>query len=167
MGFCLFNNAAVDADAALAKGLSKVAIVDWDVHHGNGTQDIFWEDPRVLYLSLHQFPFYPGTGAPDEIGGPGALGATVNVGLPAGSGDRDYLAAFDEVLAPSLERFRPDLILVSAGFDAHRADPLAMADTAVMMKLCAMMSGCRPSSFWPWCITKYQATMRLKPSIIP
>ncbi|MBZ0233661.1 MAG: histone deacetylase, partial [Deltaproteobacteria bacterium] len=101
------------------------AIVDWDVHHGNGTQQIFWDDPSVMYLSVHQFPFYPGTGAPDEIGGPHARGATVNVGLPAGSGDRDYLAAFDHVMLPALRAFRPDLVLVSAGFDAHHADPLA------------------------------------------
>lgn len=125
MGFCLVNNVAVAAAAARAAGAARVAIVDWDVHHGNGTQQIFWDDPSVLYQSIHQFPFYPGTGAPDEIGGVRALGATVNVGLPAGSGDRDYLAAFDHVLGPSLRRFRPDLILVSAGFDAHHADPLA------------------------------------------
>lgn len=125
MGFCLLNNVAVAAAAARAAGAARVAILDWDVHHGNGTQQIFWDDPSVMYLSVHQFPFYPGTGAPDEIGGPGARGATVNVGLPAGSGDREYLAAFDHVLVPALRRFRPDLVLVSAGFDAHHADPLA------------------------------------------
>ncbi|MEZ4404073.1 MAG: histone deacetylase [Kofleriaceae bacterium] len=125
MGFCLINNVAVAAAAARAAGAARVAILDWDVHHGNGTQQIFWDDPTVMYQSIHQFPFYPGTGAPDEIGGPRALGATVNVGLPAGSGDREYLAAFDHVLGPTLRRFQPDLIIVSAGFDAHRADPLA------------------------------------------
>ncbi|HVK75572.1 MAG TPA: histone deacetylase [Kofleriaceae bacterium] len=125
MGFCLINNVAVAAAAARAAGAARVAILDWDVHHGNGTQQIFWDDPSVLYLSVHQFPFYPGTGAPDEIGGPHARGATVNVGLPAGSGDREYLAAFDHVMVPALRDFRPDLILVSAGFDAHHADPLA------------------------------------------
>ncbi len=125
MGFCLLNNVAVAAAAARAAGAARVAILDWDVHHGNGTQHIFWDDPTVMYQSIHQFPFYPGTGAPDEIGGPRALGATVNVGLPAGSGDRDYLAVFDHVLGPALRRFRPDVILVSAGFDAHHADPLA------------------------------------------
>jgi len=125
MGFCLLNNVAVAAAAARAAGAGRVAILDWDVHHGNGTQHIFWDDPTVMYQSIHQFPFYPGTGAPDEIGGPRALGATVNVGLPAGSGDRDYLATFDHVLGPALRRFKPDLILVSAGFDAHHADPLA------------------------------------------
>lgn len=125
MGFCIINNVAVAAAAARAAGAARVAILDWDVHHGNGTQEIFWEDPSVMYLSVHQFPFYPGTGAPEEIGGARARGTTVNVGLPAGSGDRDYLAAFDHVLVPALRRFRPDLILVSAGFDAHHADPLA------------------------------------------
>ncbi len=125
MGFCLVNNVAVAAAAARAAGAARVAILDWDVHHGNGTQQIFWDDPNVMYLSSHQFPFYPGTGAPDEIGGAQARGATVNVGLPAGSGDRDYLAAFDHVLIPAIRRFRPDLVLVSAGFDAHHADPLA------------------------------------------
>ncbi|MBK9037404.1 MAG: histone deacetylase [Myxococcales bacterium] len=125
MGFCLLNNVAVAAAAARAAGAARVAILDWDVHHGNGTQQIFWDDPTVMYQSIHQFPFYPGTGAPDEIGGPAARGATVNVGLPAGGDDRDYLAAYDHVLGPALAAFRPDLILVSAGFDAHQADPLA------------------------------------------
>jgi len=125
MGFCLLNNVAVAAAAARAAGAARVAVLDWDVHHGNGTQQIFWDDPDVMYLSVHQFPFYPGTGAPAEIGGAAARGTTVNVGLPAGSGDREYLAAFDHVLCPALRRFHPDLILVSAGFDAHHADPLA------------------------------------------
>ncbi len=125
MGFCLINNVAVAAAAARAAGAARVAVLDWDVHHGNGTQQIFWDDPSVMYLSVHQFPFYPGTGAPDEIGGPHARGATVNVGLPAGSGDRDYLAAFDHVMVPALRAFKPDVVLVSAGFDAHHADPLA------------------------------------------
>jgi acetoin utilization deacetylase AcuC-like enzyme len=125
MGFCLVNNVAVAAAAARAAGASRVAILDWDVHHGNGTQDIFWDDPSVLYASVHQYPFYPGTGASVEIGGPAARGATVNVGLPAGSGDAEYLAAFDHVLVPAIERFAPDLLLISAGFDAFVADPLA------------------------------------------
>jgi acetoin utilization deacetylase AcuC-like enzyme len=125
MGFCLLNNVAIAAAAARAAGAARVAILDWDVHHGNGTQDIFWDDPSVLYLSVHQWPYYPGSGAPAEIGGPAARGATVNVGLPAGSGDVEYLAVFDEVMLPALRRFRPDLILVSAGFDAHEDDPLA------------------------------------------
>jgi acetoin utilization deacetylase AcuC-like enzyme len=124
-GFCIYNNVAGAAAAARAAGAARVAILDWDVHHGNGTQDIFWDDPAVQYLSVHQWPYYPGTGAPAEIGGPAARGATVNVGLPAGSGDDEYLAAFDEVLVPALLRFAPDLLIVSAGFDAYRADPLA------------------------------------------
>ena len=125
MGFCLLNNVAAAAAAARAAGAARVAIVDWDVHHGNGTQDIFWDDPAVLYMSVHQFPYYPGTGAPTEIGGPRALGATVNVGLPGGSRDADYLATFDHVFLPALAKFKPDLVLVSAGFDAFEHDPLA------------------------------------------
>lgn len=125
MGFCLLNNVAAAAAAVRAAGAARVAIVDWDVHHGNGTQDIFWDDPDVLYMSVHQFPYYPGTGAPTEIGGPNALGATLNVGLPAGSRDSDYAAVFDHVFAPKLASFAPDLILISAGFDAFEHDPLA------------------------------------------
>jgi len=125
MGFCIFNNVAVAAATARAEGAARVAIVDWDVHHGNGTQDIFWDDPTVMYLSVHQFPYYPGSGAPTEIGGPHARGATVNVGLPSGSGDSDYLAAFDHVFVPALDQFRPELVLISAGFDAFEHDPLA------------------------------------------
>jgi acetoin utilization deacetylase AcuC-like enzyme len=125
MGFCLVNNIAVAAAAARAAGAARVAIVDWDVHHGNGTQDIFWDDPSVLYASCHQYPYYPGTGAPDEIGGVHARGATINVGLPAGGGDAEYAAAFDDVIVPALRRFKPDLVLVSAGFDPFEDDPLA------------------------------------------
>jgi len=125
MGFCLFNNVAAAAAAARAAGAAKVAIVDWDVHHGNGTQEIFWDDPSVLYLSVHQFPYYPGTGAPTELGGERARGATINVGLPGGSSDADYLAVIDHVFLPALHRFAPDLILISAGFDAYQHDPLA------------------------------------------
>ncbi|HET8944550.1 MAG TPA: histone deacetylase [Dehalococcoidia bacterium] len=126
MGFCLFDNVAVAAAHLLeSRGLARVAIVDFDVHHGNGTQDIFYRDGRVLYVSTHQYPFYPGTGYYDETGeGPGK-GLIVNVPLPAGSGDETYLRAYREVCAPVLRRFRPELILVSAGFDAHFADPLA------------------------------------------
>ena len=125
MGFCLFNNAAVAAANARTLGAARVAVVDWDVHHGNGTQNIFYADPSVMYLSVHQYPFYPGTGAADEIGEGEGRGATVNVGLPAGCGDADLLAVFDRVFVPALVHFAPDLVLVSAGFDAHRADPLA------------------------------------------
>lgn len=125
MGFCLLNNVAAAAAAARAEGAARVAILDWDVHHGNGTQDIFWDDPDVLYLSVHQFPFYPGTGAPTEVGGPGALGATVNVGLPGGCGDAEYAAVFDHVFLPKLAAYQPDVLLISAGFDAFQHDPLA------------------------------------------
>ena len=125
MGFCLLNNVAVAAAAAKAAGAARVAIVDWDVHHGNGTQDIFWNDPSVLYTSVHQFPYYPGTGAPSEVGGDGARGKTINVGLPAGSTDADYAAVFDHVFMPALAQFKPDLLIISAGFDAFEADPLA------------------------------------------
>ena len=125
MGFCLLNNVAVAAAAARAAGAARVAIVDWDVHHGNGTQDIFWNDPSVLYTSVHQFPYYPGTGAPSEIGGESARGQTINVGLPAGSNDADYAAVFDHVFLPALAQFKPDLLIISAGFDAFEADPLA------------------------------------------
>jgi acetoin utilization deacetylase AcuC-like enzyme len=125
MGFCLFNNVAVGAKHAQSLGVARVAIVDYDVHHGNGTQHMFEDDPTVLYLSTHQYPYYPGTGAAEEIGaGPGA-GATVNLPLEAGATDDDYRVAFDEVVLPVIRQFRPDLLLVSAGFDAHERDPLA------------------------------------------
>ena len=123
MGFCLMNNAAVAADALRARG-HRVAIVDYDAHHGNGTQDVFYADPDVLYLSLHQSPLYPGTGALGEIGTGDGVGATVNVPMPPGATGDVYRAALDEVVLPTLERFRPDWLLLSAGFDAHRNDPL-------------------------------------------
>jgi acetoin utilization deacetylase AcuC-like enzyme len=125
MGFCLINNVAVAAAAARALGASRVAILDWDVHHGNGTQHIFEQDPSVLYLSSHQYPYYPGTGGPGEVGTGAGRGATINVGLPGGCGDAEYAAVFDEVFVPALRRFRPDIILLSAGFDAYVDDPLA------------------------------------------
>jgi acetoin utilization deacetylase AcuC-like enzyme len=125
MGFCLLNNVALAAHAALEKGLSRVAIVDWDVHHGNGTQDIFWTDDRVLFVSLHEYPLYPGTGAAKEIGEGRGKGYTLNVPLPASSNDAVYRHAFEEVVLPALRRYRPELVLVSAGFDAHARDPLA------------------------------------------
>ncbi|MBI5305314.1 MAG: histone deacetylase [Chloroflexi bacterium] len=127
MGFCLFNNVAVAAQHALdAFGLERVLIVDYDVHHGNGTQDIFYNTPRVLYFSTHQYPHYPGTGDWDEIGAGDGTGFTVNVPLPAGVGDEGYQRVFDDLLAPLAERYHPQLILASVGFDAHWRDPLAM-----------------------------------------
>ncbi|HJR60539.1 MAG TPA: histone deacetylase [Vicinamibacterales bacterium] len=125
MGFCLYNNVAVAAAHAIASGLERVAIVDVDVHHGNGTQWIFYEDPRVLYISSHQFPFYPGTGAAGDAGRGDGAGFTVNIPLEAGATDADYDLVYREIAAPILTQFAPQLTLVSAGFDAHEADPLA------------------------------------------
>ncbi|MGO9197422.1 MAG: histone deacetylase [Acidimicrobiales bacterium] len=123
MGFCLFNNVAVTA-AALAAGGERVLIVDWDAHHGNGTQAMFWQDPDVCYVSLHQYPFYPGTGGMKEMGEGLGKGATVNVPMPGGSTGEAYRRAFDEIVVPLAERHQPDWVLISAGFDAHRNDPL-------------------------------------------
>jgi acetoin utilization deacetylase AcuC-like enzyme len=125
MGFCLYNNVAVAAAAALASGLERVAVVDIDVHHGNGTQWIFYGDPRVLYVSSHQFPFYPGTGAADEVGTGTGAGFTVNIPLEAGATDADYDLVYRAVVAPVVEQFAPQLTLISAGYDAHDLDPLA------------------------------------------
>ena len=122
MGFCLFNNAAIAARHAQAvHGLERVAIIDWDVHHGNGTQDIFWSDPSVLYCSTHQMPLYPGTGAKDEVG----EGNIVNAPLSAGDGGGAFREAFQTRILPALDNFAPDLVIISAGFDAHYRDPLA------------------------------------------
>jgi acetoin utilization deacetylase AcuC-like enzyme len=128
MGFCLLNNVAVAAAHARARGLERVAVVDWDVHHGNGTQEIFWTDPHVLYVSTHQSPFYPGTGAADEVGDAEGRGYTVNVPLAAGAGDAVYASAFERVVLPIVESYAPDLVLVSAGFDASARDPLAQME---------------------------------------
>lgn len=126
MGFCLFNNVAIGARYAQRQhGIERVAILDWDVHHGNGTQHVFEEDPTVFYISLHQYPFYPGTGARSERGKGHGEGYTLNIPLPAGTGEERYLQAFDEEVIPALHAFAPQLLLISAGFDAHRDDPLA------------------------------------------
>lgn len=125
MGFCLFNNIAVAAAHARARGLARVAIVDFDVHHGNGTQWSFYSDPAVLFVSSHQFPYYPGTGAADEIGTGAGAGFTVNLPMAAGGTDADYARAYAAVALPILRQFKPELILMSAGFDAYLDDPLA------------------------------------------
>ncbi len=125
MGFCLFNNVAVAAAHALTLGANRVAVVDFDVHHGNGTQHTFERDPSILYISTHQYPYYPGTGAVDEVGVGEGAGFTINVPLESGAVDNDYRIAFDEIVLPVLRQFHPDLLLVSAGFDAHERDPLA------------------------------------------
>jgi len=120
MGFCLFNNVAIGAAHALARGIERVAIVDFDVHHGNGTQDIFWDEPRVLYASTHQSPLYPGTGLRGETG----AGNILNAPLPRGASGIEFRATFDEIIQ-RLRQFAPQLVMISAGFDAHRLDPLA------------------------------------------
>jgi acetoin utilization deacetylase AcuC-like enzyme len=125
MGFCLFNNAAVAARHLRAvHGYERIAIVDWDLHHGNGTEAIFCEDPSVLYVSLHQYPYYPGTGAASDVGRGAGTGFTVNVPFSAGVGDAGFLLALDEIVEPILRQYAPRFILVSAGFDAHHRDPL-------------------------------------------
>ncbi len=131
MGFCIYNNVAVAAAHALARGLSRVAVVDYDVHHGNGTQWAFYGKSRVLFISTHQFPFYPGTGSAGEVGSAGGEGFTVNVPLQAGATDGDFALVFDRIVCPVLDAFRPELLLVSAGFDAHMRDPIAMMQMSV------------------------------------
>ncbi len=121
MGFCLFNSVAVGTAHAMARGIERVAIVDFDVHHGNGTQDIFWQTPNVLYASTHQSPLYPGTGARNETG----AGNIVNAPLPPGAGRAEFRAAFEQIVLPALRDAKPQLVMISAGFDAHRLDPLA------------------------------------------
>jgi acetoin utilization deacetylase AcuC-like enzyme len=125
MGFCLYNNIAIAAAALRADGLARVAIVDIDVHHGNGTQDAFYADPSVLYVSSHQYPYYPGTGAATETGTGAGTGFTVNIPLEAGATDAEFEEAYRLKVIPALDAFRPDAMLVSAGFDAHERDPLA------------------------------------------
>ncbi len=125
MGFCLFNNIAIAAASARARGLSRVAIVDYDVHHGNGTQWSFYDDPSVLFISSHQYPYYPGTGAAGDIGTGAGAGFTINLPFGAGGTDADYERAYTKIALPILRQYRPQLILISAGFDAHMNDPLA------------------------------------------
>lgn len=125
MGFCLYNSVAAAAAHALTLGMSRVVVMDYDVHHGNGTQWIFYDDPRVLYISTHQYPFYPGTGAATDIGRGKGAGFTLNIPLEAGSTDGDFLDVFNALVIPVIDQFKPDLMMISAGFDAHERDPLA------------------------------------------
>ena len=125
MGFCLYSNVAAAAAHALTLGMERIVILDYDVHHGNGTQWIFYEDPRVLYISTHQYPFYPGTGAAEDTGRGKGVGFTFNVPLEAGSTDGDYAEVFKALVIPVIDQFRPELLLISAGYDAHERDPLA------------------------------------------
>ena len=142
MGFCLFNNVAIAAAYLRARGVARILIVDWDLHHGNGTQHIFENDPDVLYVSTHQYPYYPGTGAAEEVGDGAGAGRTLNVPLPAGFGDHEVTRLFAEVIAPICRQFAPEFVLVSAGFDCDLRDPLGglavtPAGIAVMAQACA------------------------------
>jgi len=154
MGFCLFNNAAVGAAAARARGLSRVAVVDIDVHHGNGTQWMFYDDPGVLYVSTHQYPFYPGTGAADEIGRGAGEGYTFNLPLEAGATDADYAMAY-VAIANIVERYAPELLLISAGYDAHADDPLASmrVTTAGYGAIVALLKGAAVRARCPIALT--------------
>ena len=132
MGFCLFNNIAIAAREMIQRHrLERVLILDWDVHHGNGTQDIFYDDAQVFFISIHQYPLYPGTGSWEEQGSGDGMGSTLNVPLPAGVGDAGYLLTFEKIIEPAIAAFKPQLILLSAGFDAHWLDPLASMNLTV------------------------------------
>jgi acetoin utilization deacetylase AcuC-like enzyme len=181
MGFCLFGNVAVAAQHAIEKhGLRRVLIVDWDVHHGNGTQDMFFDSGRVAFLSVHRFPFYPGTGKADETGtGPG-LGLIRNVPLAHGVGRDEYKAAFRSALHDLAEKTRPELILISAGFDAHREDPvgdlgleiedfgdlarevLAVADAEAGGKVVSLLEGGYNTSILAGCVEEHVRALRAK-----
>lgn len=146
MGFCLLNTVAIAAAHAIASGLDRVAIIDWDVHHGNGTQDIFYGRADVLYCSLHQSPFYPGTGARHETGSDEGAGYTVNLPLPSGTDDERFVNAFRRDIVPAIERYAPQMLLVSAGYDAHGEDPIggmAMTDEGfqVLMREAISLAG--------------------------
>ena len=145
MGFCVFNNIAVAAADLLEQGgLTRVAIVDWDVHHGNGTERMFADDDRVLYISLHQFPHYPGTGSAAMRGRGKGEGYTLNLPMGAGVGDQEYRLAFSERVIPALDKFKPEFILISAGFDAHRDDPLSgtMLSSEIFGEMTRMLMAC-------------------------
>jgi acetoin utilization deacetylase AcuC-like enzyme len=143
MGFCVFANLAIAARHALSLGASRVLVLDWDVHHGNGTNAIFRESPEVLFASLHQFPFWPGTGALDDVGAGAGEGYSLNLPVPAGGGEAEFCGLVEHVVLPAARAFDPDLVLVSAGFDAHRDDPLAECtmETAAYAQLALLVLG--------------------------
>ena len=145
MGFCLFNNVAVAAAHLRKRGIGRTVIVDWDLHHGNGTQHLFERDPDVLYVSTHQYPYYPGTGAAEEVGEGAGAGRTLNLPFPAGFGDQEFGRAFDELIMPICRQFAPEFVLVSAGFDCDIRDPLGglavtPAGIATMARACAELA---------------------------